>query len=75
MSPNKARVQQILEINFGKSNIRHTDKGFKVNRNKLTSEEIKALANVYPVSEDMEIKRSGTGVLLVVTLNPEDREG
>lgn len=73
ISTEKAVVQNILEINFGKNKVRHTEKGYKVTVQELQETEIRAVNRIIPLAEETFIKRSGTGLVVVVVLKPHDR--
>ena len=71
---NKATVQRSLEINFGINKVKHTDQGFKINTDSVNGSQIQCLSRISPLILDVEIKRSGTGVVIIVELKPEERE-
>lgn len=74
MSKVKTRVQKTLEIAFSSNKLKHTNNGFKLNVIELRKNEIIALNSINSLAFSVSVKRSGTGLVIIVVLFPEDRE-
>ena len=60
-------VQNYLKARFGSGGIRvrTTDTGFKFNKQELNSSDLDYLDNI-PASVNVKIKRSGTGLVVII---------
>lgn len=64
----KEEVLNHLKENFGEDKIRETDTGFRFNVESLSYEGINSLHYIPAVIDDIFIKRSGTGVVVIINL-------
>jgi hypothetical protein len=71
---NKARVQELLRAFVSPNKIRVTNEGFKVNLPHIEGENLPLLTQIDDITESLLISRSGTGVVIIINLYPEDRE-
>jgi len=74
MSERKAKVQELMEARFSKTRIKHTKEGFKINKSQLDESEIRQLAIISAFCQITYVKRSGTGLVIIINLFPEDRD-
>ena len=73
MSNINATIENSLKVNFGINKVSHTKKGFKINLSSINGPAIQSLARISPIVLDLEIKRSGTGLVIIIELKEEDR--
>jgi len=59
-------VKKFLESNFQSSKIRETNEGFKFNIPKLNGGDLIALDCIPCVLKKLEIRRSGTGLVIIL---------
>jgi len=65
MSEIDNEVKKILDANFPKAKIRHTEKGFKLNVESLNKVDMMILSDL-PCTNPIEVKRSGTGLVVII---------
>jgi predicted adenine nucleotide alpha hydrolase (AANH) superfamily ATPase len=69
----KARVQKVLEVNFGINNVKHTENGFKAYTRTLTIEMASNVNAIKDLLQEAEFRRSGTQIVFVAELKKEPR--
>lgn len=61
-----SKVKAQLEDLFGADKVRQTAEGYRANAEEVSMNEIHKLADLCEFVEDLRIKRSGTGVVVIV---------
>lgn len=74
MSQKKTMILEILETIYPSNKIKHKKKGFKINVINLRETEINGLHRITDLVFKLELKRSVKGLVIIVTLFPEDCE-
>jgi hypothetical protein len=71
---NKAIVQEFLEKEFRSNKVNPTKEGFKINCIDLRESEVRALDYISHRVLSIKVKRSGTGLVVLIKLYEGDRE-
>ena len=61
-----SKVKAQLEDLFGADKVRQTAEGYRANAEEISMNEVHKLADLCEFVEDLRIKRSGTGVVVIV---------